>query len=95
MPSEMVRYINNMKKLVASSSSNRLLPKVLKLVKNRVQLYQVLQDMYEEFVQIYQTCKEGERNNPSEHGLRLFDEASYKYVLMLYQYRNRTRAETE
>ena len=43
---ELVRYVSNLKKIV-SGMGGKLLPKVLKLVRNRVQLYQVIQDMYE------------------------------------------------
>jgi Asp-tRNA(Asn)/Glu-tRNA(Gln) amidotransferase C subunit len=90
---ELGRYVGTLKKLVGPGT--KLLPKVGKLVKNRTQLYEVLHDMYEEFVQIYEGCLAGEQHNPSEHGLRLFEEGSYRYVLMLYQFRNRTRAEVE
>ena len=43
---ELVRYVSNLKKIV-NGMGGKLLPKVLKLVRNRVQLYQVIQDMYE------------------------------------------------
>lgn len=29
--------------------------------------------MYEEFIQIYETCKKGQANNPTDQGLKLFD----------------------
>ena len=76
-----------------STSSSKVFPKVSKMVKSRIQLYEVLMDMYEQFVQIYETCKKGASLNPSDHGIKLFDENSYKYVLMIYQYHNRTKAE--
>jgi len=44
---------------------------------------------------VYETCKDKMHLNISDHGLKLFDEPTYRYVLMLYQYRNRMRAEVE
>lgn len=43
------------------------------MVKNRIQLYEVIQDMYEEFLLIYETCKTNSQLNPSDHGIKLFD----------------------
>lgn len=90
-----MRYVGVLKGILRSPSISRIHQKVFKLVKNRTQLYEVIQDMFEEFLLVYETCKEKTQLNISDHGLRLFDEPTYKYVLMLYQYRNRMRAEVE
>ena len=37
----------------------------------------------------------GSQLNPRDYGLKLFDEPTYKYVMSLYQFRNRMRAEME
>jgi hypothetical protein len=92
---ELVRYVGVLKAIMKSPSIAKINQKVFKLVKNRTQLYEILQDLYEEFLLVYETCKEKTQLNISDHGLRLFDEPTYRYVLMLYQYKNRMRAESE
>lgn len=92
---ELTRYVGVLKAITRSSNISRIHQKVFKLVKNRTQLYEIIQDLYEEFILIYETCKEKAHLNISDHGLRIFDEPTYKYVLMLYQYKNRMRAEAE
>lgn len=92
---ELTRYVGVLKAITRSSNISKINQKVFKLVKNRTQLYEIIQDLYEEFILIYETCKEKAHLNISDHGLRIFDEPTYKYVLMLYQYKNRMRAEAE
>lgn len=92
---ELGRYVGVLKGITRSGNISRIHQKVFKLVKNRTQLYEIIQDLYEEFILVYETCKEKAQLNISDHGLRIFDEPTYKYVLMLYQYKNRMRAEAE
>jgi hypothetical protein len=48
-------------------------PKVLKLIKNRVQLYEVIQDMYEEFITVYENTLQNQQMSPKDYGIKLFD----------------------
>lgn len=92
---ELARYVGVLKAIARSGNISRINQKVFKLVKNRTQLYEIIQDLYEEFVLVFESCKERAHLNLSDHGLRIFDEPTYRYVLMLYQYKNRLRAEAE
>lgn len=92
---ELARYVGVLRGVARGQAGQRVHQRVLKLVRNRCQLYEILQDMYDEFIVVYQSCKASGHLNMIDNGLRLFDEPAYKYVLMLYQYRNRLRAEME
>jgi len=48
--------------------------------------------MYEEFVTVYENTLVNQKLNPKDYGMKLFDEPNYKYVMTLYQFRNRLRA---
>ena len=84
-----------LKNILKSAEVSKINSKVYKIVKNRTQLYEIINDMFEEFVVIYETCRDSDKYNITDHGLKIFDEATYKYVLTLYQYKNRLRAEVE
>lgn len=70
---ELTRYVGVLKAITRSSNISKINQKVFKLVKNRTQLYEIIQDLYEEFILIYETCKEKAHLNISDHGLRIFD----------------------
>lgn len=70
---ELQRYVGVMKAISRSPNISKINQKVFKLIKNRTQLYEILQDIYEEFTLIYETCKEKAHLNVSDHGLKLFD----------------------
>ncbi len=54
---ELQRYVGVMKSISRSPNISKINQKVFKLIKNRTQLYEILQDIYEEFTLIYETCK--------------------------------------
>ncbi len=70
----MNKYLTDLKKLLKSNQLAQMHPKIYKVIKDRIQLYGVITDIYTECLLVFTETKKKDANyNIESKGLMLFD----------------------
>lgn len=70
----MNKYLTDLKKLLKTNQLAQMHPKIYKVIKDRIQLYEVITDIYTECLLVFTETKKKDINyNIESKGLMLFD----------------------